>query len=54
MINTITPHVFKSYGDKKYRIKVRLISSRPYHCFFIHNMLIPPVEKGLYEFGGPD
>ena len=49
-------YVFDGYAgwDKKYRIKVRVISSRPYHCFFMHNMLIRPDEKELYEFGEPD
>ena len=37
-------YVFDGYAgwDKNYRIKVRVISSRPYHCMFMHNMLIRP------------
>ncbi len=40
--------------DPKYRIKVRVIASRPYHALFMHNMLIRPDEKQLEEFGEPD
>ena len=28
--------------DPKYRIKVRVVASRPYHALFMHNMLIQP------------
>ena len=40
--------------DPKYRIKVRVIASRPYHALFMHNMLIRPDSKQLEEFGEPD
>ena len=32
--------------DPKYRIKVRVICSRPYHALFMHTMLIRPDEAG--------
>jgi phosphoenolpyruvate carboxykinase (ATP) len=32
--------------DTKYRIKVRVICSRPYHALFMHPMLIRPYEGG--------
>ena len=31
--------------DAKYRIKVRVICSRPYHALFMHTMLIRPTRK---------
>ena len=31
--------------DPKYRIKVRVICSRPYHALFMHTMLIRPTKK---------
>ena len=37
-----------------HRYKVRVISSRPYHCLFMHNMLIRPTEEELEEYGEPD
>jgi phosphoenolpyruvate carboxykinase (ATP) len=37
--------------DPKYRIKVRVISSRPYHALFMRNMLIRPDKK---DIGEPD
>jgi phosphoenolpyruvate carboxykinase (ATP) len=37
--------------DPRYRIKVRVISSRPYHALFMHNMLIRPDKK---DIGEPD
>jgi phosphoenolpyruvate carboxykinase (ATP) len=40
--------------DPKYRIKVRVICSRPYHALFMHTMLIRPTKKELAEFGAPD
>ena len=35
-------YVIDGYGgwDPKYRIKVRVICTRPYHALFMHNMLI--------------
>jgi phosphoenolpyruvate carboxykinase (ATP) len=40
--------------DPKYRIKVRVICSRPYHALFMHNMLIRPTKEELNAFGKPD
>jgi phosphoenolpyruvate carboxykinase (ATP) len=40
--------------DPKYRIKVRVICSRPYHALFMHTMLIRPTRAELASFGKPD
>jgi phosphoenolpyruvate carboxykinase (ATP) len=40
--------------DPKYRLKVRVICSRPYHALFMHTMLIRPTRKELAGFGTPD
>jgi phosphoenolpyruvate carboxykinase (ATP) len=40
--------------DPKYRIKVRVICSRPYHALFMHIMLIRPTPHDLANFGKPD
>ena len=40
--------------DPKYRIKVRVICSRPYHALFMHTMLIRPTHQELASFGQPD
>src|SRR5262249_60054263 len=40
--------------DPKYRIKVRVICSRPYHALFMHTMLIRPTKEELPGFGKPD
>uniref|UniRef100_A0A7C4LMQ0 Phosphoenolpyruvate carboxykinase (ATP) n=1 Tax=Schlesneria paludicola TaxID=360056 RepID=A0A7C4LMQ0_9PLAN len=40
--------------DPKYRLKVRVICSRPYHALFMHNMLIRPTDEELRRFGEPD
>jgi phosphoenolpyruvate carboxykinase (ATP) len=40
--------------DPKYRIKVRVICSRPYHALFMHTMLIRPTKQELDAFGTPD
>ncbi len=40
--------------DEKYRIKVRVISTRAYHSLFMRNMLIRPTEEELKNFGEPD
>lgn len=49
-------YVVDGFGgwDPKYRIKVRIICTRPYHALFMHNMLIRPSADGLAEFGNPD
>ena len=40
--------------DPRYRIKVRVICSRPYHALFMHTMLIRPSKEELASFGTPD
>lgn len=40
--------------DPKYRVKVRVICSRPYHALFMHTMLIRPAKDELASFGKPD
>ena len=40
--------------DPTYRIKVRVICSRPYHALFMHTMLIRPSREELADFGQPD
>jgi phosphoenolpyruvate carboxykinase (ATP) len=40
--------------DPKYRMKVRVVCSRAYHALFMHNMLIPPTDIELANFGDPD
>jgi len=40
--------------DPKYRIKVRVICSRPYHALFMHTMLIRPTVTELAKFDTPD
>jgi phosphoenolpyruvate carboxykinase (ATP) len=40
--------------DPKYRVKVRVICTRPYHALFMHTMLIRPTPEELASFGQPD
>ncbi len=40
--------------DPKYQIKVRVITTRPYHALFMNNMLIRPSAQELLDFGEPD
>lgn len=40
--------------DPDHRLKVRIITSRPYHALFMHNMLIRPSQQELEQFGEPD
>src|SRR5512139_3397192 len=40
--------------DPKYRIKIRVICSRPYHALFMRTMLIRPTRAELDTFGKPD
>ncbi|HMP59560.1 MAG TPA: phosphoenolpyruvate carboxykinase (ATP) [Gemmatales bacterium] len=40
--------------DPQYRVKVRVICSRPYHALFMHTMLIRPTREELASFGNPD
>ena len=48
--------VFDGYAcwHPEHRYKVRVISSRAYHCLFMYNMLIRPTEEELANFGDPD
>ncbi len=40
-------YIVDGYGgwDPKYRLKVRVICTRPYHALFMRNMLIRPTEE---------
>jgi phosphoenolpyruvate carboxykinase (ATP) len=40
--------------DEAYRMKIRVICSRPYHALFMHTMLIRPSKDELADFGEPD
>ncbi len=40
--------------DPKYRIRVRIITTRAYHALFMHNMLIRPTAEELATFRDPD
>ena len=40
--------------DPDYRVKVRVICSRPYHALFMNIMLIQPTMHELQAFGQPD
>jgi phosphoenolpyruvate carboxykinase (ATP) len=40
--------------DPKYRMRIRVICSRPYHALFMHTMLIRPTKDELADFGKPD
>lgn len=40
--------------DPAHRLKVRIITSRPYHALFMHNMLMRPSAQELKSFGEPD
>src|SRR5687767_11612637 len=39
--------------DRQYRVKVRVICTRPYHALFMHNLLIRPTAEELSNFGAP-
>lgn len=49
-------YVFDGYAcwHLSHRYKVRVISSRPYHCLFMYNMLIRPTKEELKNYGEPD
>lgn len=49
-------YVFDGFAgwDKKHRIKVRVICTRPYHAIFMNNMLIRSSIEELEKFGEPD
>ncbi|MEO6741590.1 MAG: phosphoenolpyruvate carboxykinase (ATP) [Chthoniobacteraceae bacterium] len=38
----------------RYRLKIRIVCSRPYHALFMHTMLIRPNRDELVGFGEPD
>ncbi len=40
--------------DPAYRLKVRVVCTRPYHALFMHTMLIRPTPDELAAFGEPD
>ena len=40
--------------DTDYQVKVRVVSSRPYHALFMHIMLIRPSQEELASYGEPD
>ncbi|KAI8359258.1 phosphoenolpyruvate carboxykinase [ATP] [Mortierella sp. GBAus27b] len=49
-------YVFDGFAgwDPKYRIKIRVVCARAYHCLFMRNMLIRPTEEELENYGEPD
>ncbi|WPT10910.1 Phosphoenolpyruvate carboxykinase [Picochlorum sp. SENEW3] len=49
-------YVFDGFAgwDPASRLKIRVVSARPYHALFMNNMLIRPSEEELAEFGTPD
>ncbi|KAF8297882.1 Phosphoenolpyruvate carboxykinase [ATP], glycosomal [Trypanosoma cruzi] len=40
--------------DERYRLKVRVFTTRPYHALFMRDMLIVPTPEELATFGEPD
>jgi phosphoenolpyruvate carboxykinase (ATP) len=40
--------------DPRFRLKIRVVSTRPYHALFMKNMLIEPTAEELASFGEPD
>jgi phosphoenolpyruvate carboxykinase (ATP) len=40
--------------DPEYRLKIRIICSRPYHALFMHTMLIRPTKEEMETYGEPD
>ena len=40
--------------DPEYRLKVRVVCTRPYHALFMHTMLIRPTREELAAFVKPD
>jgi phosphoenolpyruvate carboxykinase (ATP) len=49
-------YVFDGYAgwDVRYRIKVRVVCARAYHCLFMRNMLIRPTAEQMLSYGTPD
>lgn len=54
----ICPRLYVTDGfvgwDPAFRLKVRIVCSRPYHALFMRNMLIRPTPDELADFGDPD
>jgi len=40
--------------DPRYQLKIRVVTTRPYHALFMRNMLIVPTAEQLKTFGEPD
>ncbi|EPY41326.1 phosphoenolpyruvate carboxykinase (ATP) [Angomonas deanei] len=40
--------------DERYRLKVRVITTRPYHALFMRDMLIRPTAEELANYGEPE
>ena len=40
--------------DPRYRLKIRIFTTRPYHALFMKNMLIEATAAELESFGSPD
>ena len=56
-MNTVKQiYVFDGFAgwDPEFRLKVRVICTRPYHALFMRNMLIRPTKEQLESFGDPD
>ena len=51
-----TLYVIDGYAgwDPDFRIKVRVVCTRPYHALFMHNMLMRPTDEELETYGEPD
>ncbi len=51
-----TLYVMDGYAgwDPDFRLKVRVVCSRPYHALFMYNMLIRPSDEELETYGEPD
>jgi phosphoenolpyruvate carboxykinase (ATP) len=49
-------YCFDGYAgwDPQYRLKIRVICSRPYHALFMHTMLIRPTPAELAEYSKPE
>ena len=56
LANAENLYVLDGYAgwDKRYQKKIRVITTRPYHALFMHNMLIRPTAEELANFGEPD
>jgi phosphoenolpyruvate carboxykinase (ATP) len=40
--------------DPRFQLKIRIVTTRPYHALFMKNMLIEPTPEELANFGEPD